>query len=85
MADKINPSGKTDNRGRIVDPHTGAPLRDKDRRTYGTAPFMGRGEGKPDRKKERRLARRIEGFEGTVKRNLFKHEVHRPGSGKSGK
>lgn len=83
MANDSN--GKTDSRGRIVDPHTGAPLRDRDRRTYGTAPFMGRGEGKPDRKKSKRIDARISGWEDTIKRGQHRHDAHKPGSGKKGK
>ncbi len=37
---------KIDKQGRIVDPITGRPLRDRRSRTYGKAPFKG-GEGKP--------------------------------------
>lgn len=75
MPDIDNPFGRTDNRGRIIDPATGKPLR---QRTGDTRPFRGK-EGKPNRKAARRLASRTVAYEAAVKRGT-EHDWHKPGS-----
>lgn len=63
---------RVDKYGRIVDA-AGRPLRDRSSRTYGSAPYMGKG-GNPHPNQER-LDARIKSFE-TVKHKGYK----KPGS-----
>lgn len=73
--------GQTDRKGRIIDPITGKPLRNKEGRTPGA--FHGK-PGKPNRKAEKRLARRKDNYKEMVTRNNQnrgnKHDIHEPGS-----
>lgn len=52
----------TDKAGRVLDPNSGRPLRDRDNRPYGSAPFKGK-PGKLNRKVVARLGRRVREFE----------------------
>jgi hypothetical protein len=52
---------KTDKQGRVVDTVTGRPLRDRQSRTYGSAPFKGQA-GKPH-PRQKKLDVRIAAFE----------------------
>lgn len=78
-----NQFGRTDRKGRIIDPITGKPLRNKDGRTGAGQPFHGK-PGKPNRKAEKRLAARQANYDEMVKRNNSnrgnKHDIHKPGS-----
>lgn len=69
---------KTDKQGRIVDTITGRPLRDKQSRTYGKTPFMGKA-GKPN-PRQKKLDERIATYEEGQKRNGNKTGRRRPGS-----
>jgi hypothetical protein len=59
----VDTSVKTDNYGRIIDKHTGRPLRDRRGRSPKGEPFHGR-PGKKNRKSEVRVG-------GPVKRNVY--------------
>lgn len=67
----------TDKRGRIVDPNSGRPLRDRDNRPYGTAPFKGQ-PGALNRKTVARLGARVAAYE----EQKDPKGVKRPGSQK---
>ena len=83
--DKKYEAGKTDKRGRILNPQTGKPLRDKDNRNY-VGPFMGK-DGSPNRKATAKLAARVKDYEENTDGGHTKgtgshspHLHHRPGS-----
>lgn len=67
----------TDKRGRVCDPNNGRPLRDRDNRPYGKAPFKGK-PGKLNPKTVARLSRRVAAFE----EQKDPKGVKRPGSQK---
>jgi hypothetical protein len=65
----------TDKGGRILDPNTGRPLRDRGNRPYGKAPYKGK-PGKLNVKAAVQLTRRQKAFD----ESKLPAGYHRPGS-----